>query len=549
MKYAPVRWLLIVGILWVVIQGQRYEQSAHAAWLRVGIDPVKVAVVIDKPAVVRIYSSVVGRLIVHFPTGDVEFPQNAQGYALTLSGSGTFVSSHGDILTADHLITPPSQVFADVAAIDVTDYINQHGTFGRRLTVDQVDLALASSQIRSDVVYSSKSSEVYLSTDYTGPLSATSLQTLPAATHRTVDSIETESPFAQADVAIVHAPFIDTPGVQLADSSQVQQLDDLIIVGFPGNGDVSDSPNNLLTSSVNRVTVSAIKTTATGAPLIQVGGNVEHGDSGGPVIDGSGRIVGIVSFTLSAGSPGETSFLQASNSARILIQALDLNTTPGTFQQEWSHAFTDYAAATPGHWHKALRELTTLAAAYPLFQAVTPYLVIAQAQAKAERIPQAPVPSAGTSSPGPSITVWLTSLAWIAGALVLLVLLFFLLREIAGYLGRKGISALSKAQSQGVRSPHLHLARGGSQGGATQPTSAPTQDHRVTSRIVPTSGPQQRSSRMPLAQAVMGMSLPASTSGALLSWPCGHANRRSASFCSTCGEPAPPLPQLLSAEQ
>ena len=318
---ACLRRLLVMGILALLaITISAQGQITHAAGFQHATDPVKDAVELAQPAVVRIYTSVVGRLLVHFPTGDVEFPQNAEGYALTLSGSGTFISSHGDILTADHLITPPSQVFADVAAPDVTAYVNQHGTYGMQLSVDQVNLALASGQIRSDAVYRSKSSEVYLSTSYTGPLSATSLQKLPTAIHQTVDSVEAESSFDQKDVAIVHAPFSDTPAVPLADSSQVQPLDNLTIIGFPGNGDVSDTPTNLLTSSVNSVTVSSIKTTDSGAPVIQIGGNVEHGDSGGPALDESGRIVGIVSFGLSDGSPGATSFLQASNSARTLIR-------------------------------------------------------------------------------------------------------------------------------------------------------------------------------------------------------------------------------------
>ena len=130
--------------------------------------------------------------------------------ALITTDSGAFISAHGDILTADHLITPPSQVLAGVAAPDVVNYVNQHLTYGVQLTTGQVAQELASGQIESDAVYRSKSSEVYLSTDYTDPLHATDLKDLPGTVHQPIDRFEEESAFAQKDVAIVHAPFNDT---------------------------------------------------------------------------------------------------------------------------------------------------------------------------------------------------------------------------------------------------------------------------------------------------------------------------------------------------
>ncbi len=42
-------------------------------------------------------------------------------------------------------------------------------------------------------MYSSKSSEVYLSTDYTGPLHATDLKDLPGTVHQPIDRIEEDN--------------------------------------------------------------------------------------------------------------------------------------------------------------------------------------------------------------------------------------------------------------------------------------------------------------------------------------------------------------------
>src|SRR6266851_4952272 len=91
-------------------------------------DPVVRAVDIAQPAVVRIITQIDGKLIVHFSSGNVTFPQGGgNGYPLGLSGSGTFISAHGDILTADHVVNPPhdstlDQYLDQTAAPDVSVY-------------------------------------------------------------------------------------------------------------------------------------------------------------------------------------------------------------------------------------------------------------------------------------------------------------------------------------------------------------------------------------------------------------------------------------------
>src|SRR5215469_1215235 len=122
-------------------------------------DPVVRAVDIAKPAVVRIITQVVGRLTVTFSTGQsVTFPQTPQngvnGYVLALSGTGAFISAHGDILTADHVVNPVQddkvaldQDLQQNAAPDVASYINQHSK--QQVTADQVAQELASQQLQS----------------------------------------------------------------------------------------------------------------------------------------------------------------------------------------------------------------------------------------------------------------------------------------------------------------------------------------------------------------------------------------------------------------
>ena len=394
-------------------------------------DPVVRAVDIAQPAVVRIITQIDGKLIVHFSAGNVTFPQGGgNGYPLGLSGSGTFISAHGDILTADHVVNPPQSdldsFLQQTAAQDVANYMNQVQKVNPQVTPDQVTQLLASGQLNSTSQYDTPFSRAYLSFAFTGPLSATTFQSIPANVFSNVDRIEAQSAVNQKDVAIIHVSNMDDMlMVQLGDSSGVQVQDQLTIIGFPGNGDVSTTPTNLLTSSVNTVNVSSMKTTDTGAPLIQVGGNVEHGDSGGPALDSTGKVVGIVSFGI--GTQGSTSFLQASSSAQQLVQQLNLNTTPGPFERAWSQAFNDYSSTGPGHWHKAAQELQQLATGNPQFKGVNRYLTYAQQQAKTEKVSVTPTATATpTTLPSSSSSFLADNWPLLAGGVVVVlgVLLF-----------------------------------------------------------------------------------------------------------------------------
>jgi S1-C subfamily serine protease len=518
-------------------------------------DPAVRAVDIARPAVVRIYTAISGQLTVNFSANNsVTFPQGSnKPYQGFVSGSGTFISSNGDILTADHVVNPPPEVLQEAAAQDVANYINSNAKLGLgQVTAGQVTQMLQSGQLQSSANFGPKQSVVFLSTDYTGLLSATSMNQVPASIQAPVDRIEKESSVNQDDMAIVHAAFTDTPSVQLGDSSTVQVQDQLNIIGFPGNGDVSSTnPTDLLTPSVNTINVSAIKTTDSGAPVIQVGGNVEQGDSGGPALDMSGNVVGIVSFGLASttGSSGGTSFLQASNSARKLIQALNLNTNPGKFQTLWSQAFNDYASTAPGHWHKAAQELQQLATDYPQFKAVNNYLTYAQAQAKTEKVTttatSTPVATSRGKAASPNIMALVGTVGAILLVVALVVLLFFvMIRQRGKKLESEAVAAVDKSAVaspppvQSGQSDAVKLT-----GSPPQKAQTPAPPSPVQSR--PGAGMQAPVTPPPAPSAQSGPSTqapPSQTTTPLRIWPCGHMNRPNARFCSICGEPAPEPP-------
>ncbi len=536
-------------------------------------DPVVRAVDIAQPAVVRIITQVNGKLIVHFSSGDVTFPQDgSNGYPLGLSGSGTFISAHGDILTADHVVNPPQadldSFLQQTAAQDVATYMDQTLKVNPQVSAAQVAQALASGQLNSTSQYNTPLSRIYLSFAFTGPLSATTFQSIPSNVFSNVDRIEAQSAVNQKDVAIIHVSNMDNkPMVQLGDSSGVQVQDQLTIIGFPGNGDVSTTPTNLLTSSVNTVNVSSIKTTDTGAPLIQVGGNVEHGDSGGPALDSTGKVVGIVSFGI--GTQGSTSFLQASNSAQLLVQQLNLNTTPGSFQQAWTQAFNDYSATSSVHWHKAAQELQQLATTYPQFKGVNRYLVYAQQQAKIEKIAATPTATPSTSPSSASSFLIDNWLLLAGGAVIVLgVLLFGVV--IARSRGKKPALATNKQNySAPANGAYPFTPPPVNQGPPPSPSLPRTPPAYSPPRnpSMPFGTPPAQSAPQPPVWSAPPQSyqppvsrppdtIASGTSNAagdstqiMVHWPCGHMNLPTARFCSKCGEPARQSPPIRRYEQ
>jgi S1-C subfamily serine protease len=390
--------------------------SAHADGRPPGgnvADPVIRNVDIASPAIVRIFM-IYGASLRFSLCGKVAtLPPTGGAYGIAFSGSGAFISANGDILTAGHVVDE-SQGSLEAGAFEVlapviADLLDANAAclhLAAPLTPDDVaNGAVQSLQIPYQLTTTQPVLHVFQSTNYTGPISVgssiTRLRDIIAAVPHPQAKVLAFSEFLKDDLAVIHVDLTDTPSIAIGDSNQVAPLDKLTVLGYPGNGDLDpelggDIPTNLFTLSINTMTVSALKQNADGAQLVQVGGNIEHGDSGGPALDATGNIVGVVSFS-ETDTPIGTFFFRASNSAQPLILQAGIDVKPGTFEQAWTQAFDDYAASYVGHWHKAATELEALASKYPNFAAVQPYMAYAEAAAGHESL------SAASQAPDPLV--------------------------------------------------------------------------------------------------------------------------------------------------
>ena len=171
--------------------------------------------------------------------------------------------------------------------------------------------------------------------------------------------------FNSTDVAVLKVNGQNMPTVPLAKSAlDLQQGAQLDVLGFPGSV-LGTSSNGVTTPTLAPVTVSSIRPGAGASEQIQVQGNIEHGESGGPVLDSKGEVVGLVSYGFDG--TGDN-FLRSVDDIHTALAAAGITATNGPVDNAfakamnlyWNHHYT--AAVT------ALRSVLDLDAANPLAQ-------------------------------------------------------------------------------------------------------------------------------------------------------------------------------------
>ncbi|WP_066067394.1 serine protease [Neobacillus soli] len=100
------------------------------------------------------------------------------------------------------------------------------------------------------------------------------------------------------DVAVLKVEGKNLPTLPLGNSDNIQNQENIWVSGYPAAGDSELlSPDSSLVSSMNAGQISATsKKTEQGSPVIQLNAAATHGNSGGPVINEKGQIVGLLTF-------------------------------------------------------------------------------------------------------------------------------------------------------------------------------------------------------------------------------------------------------------
>lgn len=92
------------------------------------------------------------------------------------------------------------------------------------------------------------------------------------------------------DLAIIRVPLEEHDKISMADQELLKIGTPVALIGFP----IDDFP----TATMNSGRISNTERTFAGNPVYQLDLSANHGNSGGPVVDESGRLIGILTFGL-----------------------------------------------------------------------------------------------------------------------------------------------------------------------------------------------------------------------------------------------------------
>lgn len=343
------------------------------------------------PAVVKIYNVFSGDLAIDGKVVE-------QKYLGGGTGSGFIVSSDGYIATNGHVaVIDPRDTIVEVAI----EYLNQGND-------KPLQTLVALSGLTSADVAGAKSDaeveKIIIKKIYQIPASRFSIQnqtanllvglgskqvdledlvtqtqnhhqyaerdTIKRATFKSADFEgiilpEVTGEYTKSDVALIKIQGTGYPMVKLGGVSQVAQGADINIMGYPGIG----SDNGIVSTTQTSATlttgkVSSLKKDSDNHNLIETDTTIGHGNSGGPVFDDQGYVVGLATYGAVDGSGvGELNYVRDIQDFKDLADKSSVNySTVSATQKEWETGIDYFYRA---HYKQALASFTKVQKLYP----------------------------------------------------------------------------------------------------------------------------------------------------------------------------------------
>jgi S1-C subfamily serine protease len=190
----------------------------------------------------------------------------------------------------------------------------------------------------------------------------------------------TGEPTPGKDVAVLKIEGSNLPTLPLGDETTLQSLDNIIAIGFPaivGQAFQGQGVEPSITSGQ----LSGFQTTPGGWRAIQVQTPISSGNSGGPALDISGRVVGVATFGVVDPITGEASqshnFLVPVSVVKDFLNRANVIPSEGAFTQMYRQALIHYSA---GRYNEAIDILQQVNNISPNNPYVLDYISRSQAQ-------------------------------------------------------------------------------------------------------------------------------------------------------------------------
>ncbi|HEU4712945.1 MAG TPA: trypsin-like peptidase domain-containing protein [Pyrinomonadaceae bacterium] len=272
----------------------------------------------SKPAVVRIVDGVAGQILFQ-PPGYQGQVYNVSAVAL---GSGFFISSNGYIATNAHVVSITKEGEEKAKQALFWQMVQQ---IGQQLGKDPKSLNAGFIDQHSTLQSFQKFHHVIIPDGSSFPFE---IKQYGAPTGESADQGK--------DVAIVKIEVKNAPILKLADSDKVQLQDHVTVIGYPGAADTFSSgllsSKSALQATINDGKISARKTAASGAPILQTSAPATHGNSGGPVVNDKNEVVGLLTFrgdTVNGQEVSGFAFVVPSNTVMEYVKSAGANNVEG----------------------------------------------------------------------------------------------------------------------------------------------------------------------------------------------------------------------------
>ncbi|MFK2825314.1 trypsin-like peptidase domain-containing protein [Bacillus sp. B190/17] len=235
----------------------------------------------SKPAVVRIvdYAIVEWQFNAYFPEMDALLKELNYQTVIGGSGSGAIISPDGYIITNAHVVEGAKmseEELANAAFEHLVAIVAQY----------------------FEVSYQEAYIYMIANTQYTQVTKELKV-VLPGGDVLDGEVKSYGAPINQGkDAAVLKIEGKNLPTLPLGNSEDIADQDNIWVLGYPAAAE-SDllSPDSSLESSMTDGQISATsKKTEQGSPVIQLDAAATHGNSGGPVINEKGEIIGLLTF-------------------------------------------------------------------------------------------------------------------------------------------------------------------------------------------------------------------------------------------------------------
>lgn len=231
-----------------------------------------------KPAVVQVFSGCTAKIPLNYNGHTKTYEVSAGG-----SGSGFFVNSNGYIVTNAHVVevTKKPELCQEKLQQDYVKQVAQD--FG----VSAEEL-LSNPQISQEIQNNLENANVSL----------IKAVILPNGDELPFDVKAYGAPVGEGkDVAVVKVQIKNAPVLKLADSEQVKIQDKILAIGYPYlKLNILDNKSEVEATTSSGEISSTNKKLTDGSSVLQFNAAVTHGNSGGPVLNEKGEVIGITTF-------------------------------------------------------------------------------------------------------------------------------------------------------------------------------------------------------------------------------------------------------------